>query len=199
MRRTIALMPLAGMITFGLFAFMAFLIRNDQLTPIVGEPTPVIQVAQTPEDSEVETKPKAVLQPPVPPTPMPRSNIMPTQEGMDTSFDYQPATVDLGSSISTGVFDGAADTEARPIVQIPPKYPMVALSSGTEGWVLLAFDINPLGGVENVKVLEANPKRIFNKAAKQALRKWKYRAKLVDGTAVAQKNLTVQLDFNMET
>lgn len=199
MKRTIVLMPLAGMITFGLFAFMAFLIRNDQLSPIVEEPMPVIEVAQAPEDSKVETKPKTILQPPVPPRPMPRSNVTPDQVGMDTSFDYQPARVDIGNSISTGIFDGAADNDARPIVQIPPKYPMTALSSGTEGWVVLAFDINPLGGVENIKVLEANPKRVFNKAAKQALRKWKYRAKLVDGTAVAQKNLTVQLDFTMET
>jgi len=199
MKKTIALMPLAGIITFGLFAFMAFLVRNDRVAPVEAEPLPVIEVAQTPEDSKVETKPKPVLQPPQPPKPMPRISLAPEQPGLETDFEYQPGQVVIEGTSISDTFGGAPDNDARPIVQIPPKYPMAALSKGTEGWVVLAFDINPLGGVENIKVLDAQPKRIFDKAAKQALRKWKYRAKLVDGTAVAQKNLTVQLDFNMET
>ncbi|WDE05254.1 TonB family protein [Thalassomonas viridans] len=199
MKKIIALMSVASVITTALFAFMAFLVRNDQLAPVEEEPLPVIEVAQTPEDSKVETKPKPVLQPPVPPTPMPRSNMAPDQVSMDASFDYQPAAIDLGGNAALTVFSGTPDSNARPVVQMPPKYPTEALSKGIEGWVLLAFDINAVGGVENVKVLDAKPKRVFDKAAKQALRKWKYRAKLVDGTAVIQKNLTVQLDFNMET
>jgi protein TonB len=61
----------------------------------------------------------------------------------------------------------------------------------------LAFDINTIGQVVNISVVDSLPKRVFDKAAKQALKKWKYKAKLVDGKAVAQHNFSVQLDFNM--
>jgi protein TonB len=90
------------------------------------------------------------------------------------------------------------NNEARPIVRVNPKYPMDAMREGTEGWVKLAFDINKVGKVVNISVIDSQPKRIFDKAARQALRKWKYQAKSVDGQAVYQKSRTVQLDFSME-
>jgi protein TonB len=54
-----------------------------------------------------------------------------------------------------------------------------------------------VGGVEDVKVIEAEPKRIFNREAIRALRKWKYRPKMVDGKPQKQFGLTVQLDFTL--
>jgi protein TonB len=63
--------------------------------------------------------------------------------------------------------------------------------------VKLSFTINEIGGVEDVSVIEAQPKRIFDKEAKRALRKWKYKPKVVDGKPVKQPGLTVQLDFKM--
>ena len=52
---------------------------------------------------------------------------------------------------------------------------------------------------EEVEVIDADPKRIFDKEAKRALRKWKYKPKVVDGTPLRQTGLTVQLDFKMGT
>jgi protein TonB len=54
-----------------------------------------------------------------------------------------------------------------------------------------------MGGVEDVEVLDADPKRIFDRNAKRALRKWKYRPKIVDGIAQKQFGLEVQLDFKL--
>jgi protein TonB len=75
---------------------------------------------------------------------------------------------------------------------------MTAQRNGTEGWVKLSFSINVVGGVEDVVVIEAEPKRVFNREAKRALKRWKYKAKIVDGKPVRQTGLTVQLDFSME-
>ncbi|MFB1000584.1 MAG: energy transducer TonB, partial [Colwellia sp.] len=86
----------------------------------------------------------------------------------------------------------------RPRGRVNPTYPMEAMRKGTEGWVKLAFDINKVGKVVNISVIDSQPKRIFDKAARHALRKWKYQAKSVDGEAVYQKARTVQLDFSME-
>ena len=93
----------------------------------------------------------------------------------------------------------ATDADARPVVRINPKYPPTAAKNGKECWVKLIFNINEIGGVFNIRVLDSQPKRIFDKAAKQALKKWKYHAKLANGKAIIQKNLSVQLNFKMES
>ena len=48
------------------------------------------------------------------------------------------------------------------------------------------------------KVFANKPKRIFDKEAKRALRKWKYKPKVVDGKPMRQPGLSVQLDFKMD-
>ena len=89
------------------------------------------------------------------------------------------------------------DGDATPIVRIEPKFPTKAARDGIEGWVQLSFEINEVGGVENVQVINAQPKRIFDREARKALRKWKYKPKVVDGKAMRQTGLTVQLDFKL--
>jgi protein TonB len=75
---------------------------------------------------------------------------------------------------------------------------MDAMRKGIQGWVQLAFDINEIGKVVNITIIDSKPKRIFDKAARRALGKWKYQAKSVDGKSVLQTNRTVQLDFTID-
>jgi protein TonB len=89
------------------------------------------------------------------------------------------------------------DGEATPIVRIEPKYPVQAARDGKEGWVILSFTIDELGGVTDVDVIDADPKRVFDREAKRALRKWKYKPKVVDGKPVKQTGQQVQLDFKL--
>jgi TonB family protein len=85
----------------------------------------------------------------------------------------------------------------RHVVRIEPKYPREAALGGIEGWVKLSFTINEYGGVADVNVIDAHPNDIFNKAAKRALVKWKYRPKVVDGITVKQTDLMVHIDFKL--
>ena len=64
-------------------------------------------------------------------------------------------------------------------------------------WVLLSFDISTEGVPVNVKVLDTNANGVFDKEALIALKKWKYRPKIVDGKPVVQKDLKVRLDFTL--
>jgi protein TonB len=90
------------------------------------------------------------------------------------------------------------DGDATPIVRIEPRYPMKAAREGKEGWVQMSFSIDTLGGVTDIKVIKSQPKRIFDREAKKALAKWKYKPKIVDGKPIVQTGLTVQLDFKMQ-
>jgi protein TonB len=199
MAKLLSYISLAVIITFGLFAFMASLISSDSVNITPPLPPIIIEVAQVPEDSKVSIIEKLKLEPPTPPEPMPKSDVTPVVANDAPTLTYQSAPVSLtGKGTTFKHYEGRGDKEARPIVRVNPKYPVDAMRQGTEGWVKLAFDINKVGKVVNISVIDSQPKRIFDKAARQALTKWKYQAKSVDGQAVYQKSRTVQLDFSME-
>jgi protein TonB len=83
-------------------------------------------------------------------------------------------------------------------VRINPKYPTTAARDGIEGWVQLSFNISPTGEVIDAVVLNAEPKRIFNREALRAIKRWKYRPKVIEGVAQLQTDQTVQLDFKLD-
>jgi len=198
MKKIAIITLLASATTFSLFAFMAFLISSDEFTYIDPEDGVIVEVASLPDETPAQDKPKVTLTPPVPPPEMPRTKVLTEASEVNSELNYTP----IGLPVATTTFDSIdmgrrADSNARPIVRVNPKYPISAARDGIEGWVVLAFDINAIGEVINIEIIDSFPKRTFDKAAKQALRKWKYRAKFVDGKQVEQQNLTVQLDFNM--
>ena len=63
--------------------------------------------------------------------------------------------------------------------------------------VQLSFDIDKQGKPINIKVLKTNHDG-FRDQAKKDLSKWKYKPKMVNGLAVIQTGLTVQLDYKIE-
>lgn len=67
-----------------------------------------------------------------------------------------------------------------------------------EGWVRMSFDITESGATDNIKILDSSPLGKFDNEAIKALSKWKYKPKVVDGVAVRQTDLKVQLDFVLE-
>jgi len=199
MAKLLSYICLAVIITFGLFAFMASLISSDNAHIEKPLPPIIVEVAQLQEDSTVKVIEKVKLDPPQPPVAMPKNIVTPDASNEAPVFDYEPTPLTLsGKGTSFKQYQGVNDSDARPIVRVNPKYPSDAIRKGIQGWVKLVFDINKVGKVVNVSIIDAQPKRIFNKAAREALRKWKYQAKSVDGQPVYQKDRTVQLDFTME-
>ena len=51
----------------------------------------------------------------------------------------------------------------------------------------------------NIQILEAKPKRLFERDAKRALKKWKYKPTMVNGQAIPQLGQKIRLDFKLES
>ncbi|XQW86444.1 energy transducer TonB [Thalassotalea piscium] len=200
MVRFLASILLGAVITFGLFSFMAFLISSGDRSKEEPEESIIVEVNTTPPKSAAEQR-RRVPPPPPPPPKTPPKPQAPEPEANNTKggVSFSLPNVDLGGASTSIAAPGAfgRDGDATPIVRIEPKYPIQAARDGKEGWVKLSFTINEIGGVDDVQVIDADPKRVFDKEAKRALRKWKYKPKVVDGKPQKQAGLTVQLDFRM--
>lgn len=82
--------------------------------------------------------------------------------------------------------------EVHPTHRVEPKYPVNAAKAGTEGSVVLKFDVIADGSVTNVEVVNAKPAYVFDKTAVTALKQWRYKP-----NGRVNKNLLVQLDYVM--
>ncbi|MFT6268486.1 MAG: protein TonB [Alphaproteobacteria bacterium] len=201
MLRFIASIFLGAFVAFSLFILMAKLVENNGVANKPLAPPPVIDIIMANPDENTNTRVRRPPPPPPPPQEPPKVEmIVPDDAEPDANaFSLNIPGVDTGSvGVSIGgVGAMMRDGDATPIVRIDPKYPPEAARDGKEGWVELSFTINEVGGVEDVEVLQADPKRIFDREAKRALKKWKYRPKVVDGIAQRQPGLKVRLDFTL--
>jgi protein TonB len=82
--------------------------------------------------------------------------------------------------------DAGGGTHAAVLVRnSPPRYPTGAMRSNQEGWVELTFTITADGSVTDVKVVDAQPRHVFDRAAIDAVTRWKYQPATQDGSPVA--------------
>jgi len=162
---------------------------------------PPSQATPPPEKMKMMTlaKPKAAqIQPPM----------RPVRTAMNLSGDpylgeFRPdplATGDgLGNAgmVSPDIGLGAIETDVIPMVKIPPRYPRRAIRSKIEGIVTVEFTITRDGSVVDPAVVQAAPPSVFDRAALQAIRRWKFRPKFVEGRAV-QRRAVQNIRFSLQ-
>ncbi len=74
--------------------------------------------------------------------------------------------------------------ELIPLVRVAPQYPRGAIRENVEGWVVLLVKIDAVGEVLEATVFDSSPPGRFEKAALEAVRKWKFKPRVVDGKPV---------------
>ena len=184
--------------TFIAFAFMQYLISGEQRAPIKLGDDITVEIFQAPKDKQT-THIKRIPPPPtpkVPPKAPPR--VTPSNEPITAISTAPPIVIDgFGNDMKQTLTRPTGD--ASPIVRINPKYPTSAARDGIEGWVQLSFNISPTGEVIDATVVNSEPKRIFDREALRAIKRWKYRPKVIEGVAQLQTGQTVQLDFKLDS
>lgn len=80
---------------------------------------------------------------------------------------------------------------------VPPDYPVRAREKGTQGWVDIEFTVNKDGTTSNGTVKSADPAGVFDRAALNAVARWRYEPRVVNGTVVDQR-VSARLRFQLE-
>ncbi len=88
--------------------------------------------------------------------------------------------------------------EAQLTKRVAPEYPESAFRKGIEGSVEVSFTITNQGAVTNVSVVSADPPEVFDRAAIEAVRRWRYEPKFVDGQPVESPS-QVHLQFKLNS
>jgi len=137
--------------------------------------------------------------PPPPPEVPPES---PPQE-MDNIDPNAPSINIAAPSVSTETNIGGpsgmnvAEGDYLPIVRVAPVYPARALSRGLEGYVDLEFTVTPAGTVADPVVIYSTSS-LFERAAMQAVLKFKYKPRVKDGVPVAVPGVKTRISFQIE-
>jgi TonB family protein len=79
---------------------------------------------------------------------------------------------------------------------VPPVYPPAAANEGKEGWVDIEFVINPDGVPQDLVVRDANPRRIFDRAALNAVKQWRWEP-ILEGNVAVAKRATLRVRFQL--
>lgn len=199
-RLPVSVVVAAG-VTFGLFTLMRVLV---ELTEVKLEDTgkrKAIDFVRLKRESTTEVKKRELPSRQRPEAP-PEAPKMQMSSGGPGALSVASSTpqFDTGLNLKGGLNLGPApaDTEAVPVVRVEPIYPRQAAERQIEGWVTMQFDIGPSGAVQNVRVIAEDPKGVFSAAAVAAVKKWKYKPKVIDGKALVTRGVKVRLTFNLD-
>jgi len=77
---------------------------------------------------------------------------------------------------------------------VEPVYPEDALQAGSEGRVVLEVIVNRKGEVADVDVVSGDP--LFDQAAVEAVRRWRYAPAILNGKPI-DVSMTVVVEFNL--
>ena len=84
-----------------------------------------------------------------------------------------------------------------PVMAVAPEYPTRQLYQGVEGWVLVEFDVDRLGRVVAPRVIAAQPARVFDRAALRAVKRYKYRPRVINGQPVDVQGVRQRIVFEL--
>ncbi len=77
------------------------------------------------------------------------------------------------------------DEPPKVVHRVAPRYPQAARDQAISGWVQFQLLIDAYGRVEQARLLGANPKGVFERAARAAITRWTFSPARYGGRAVA--------------
>lgn len=181
-------------ITFTLF--WALWALTDKTFPVLDTVPVQIELTRTRRETPTETKRQEKVQRE---RPSRIAELPPLRAARDAgppvaTFSNHPQDLVLPPDSRTM----GSDSEPVPMFRVQPIYPPGAAARGMEGWVLVQFDIAASGAVTNVAAVDSEPEMTFDKAATDAVARWRYNPAVVKGQAVERVGVQTLLRFTLK-
>ncbi len=184
----------AALVTGTLVLIMHYAIHTEEAEYV--EYVPVSLPPANPQLDDVPVDPRDPLPPKPEPPVLPPEVQLPDFALVDTGGDhpsFTPPPKEMGVTPNPSVVEG----EMLPILTVPPEYPRRMLSRGTEGWVIVEFTVDELGRVTTPRVVASFPSNGFDQSALKAVLRYKYKPRVVNGTAVPVQGVRQRIVFSL--
>lgn len=118
----------------------------------------------------------------------------------DTPISFTPTGPTTKEPALGPIFGPQRDGDFLPLVRVQATYPRRAIERGVEGYAVVSLTVEPDGSVDpsSVQILEAEPTGYFEKAAKKAAAKFKYKPRVVDGVPQTVTGVTYRFSFTLD-
>ena len=185
--------------------------------PLIAKPKAKPKLISKPKPAPVQ-KPEPVVKQVLPKPIAPITPVIqtPSESPSQSSFKIAQASSPIASthknssntatSKSSSVATQATDNSSNGgdavnsgfvvLERVQPKYPLRAINRHIEGYVKVAFTISTSGSAINPVVIKSDPPDIFDDASLQAIQKWKFKQKIVNGRPVEQR-VTQTVQFKL--
>ena len=180
---------------------------HGQLAPPVKPDTSAavaFDVAPKPKPPKSRPKPKPKPKPKprpqrAPPPPMLAAGLGGASfglSGLDGVLDDATDALlgDVGDVVMT---EDAVDTAPVPLERVPVQYPPRAAAKRLSGFVTVSMLVTSEGAVDDLRVLEARPPGVFDQAALDAVRQWRFQPATYEGRPVTMR-VRQTLRFGLE-
>lgn len=202
MRKLLLSLFSGATIAFVLLILMAQLVafRGERPTAkppkVVDTFTPERKTEPLPPKKQLPEQPKPAVAPaptgistPLEPNPVARPVTVIPETPTTTRLPIDWLPTGFGEQMPTHGKDGVL----RAIRQLQPMYPIDARERGIEGQVTLRFVVDARGLVNDIEVLDSQPRGVFEKAARMAVSRWQY-----ENPEQKPVSQTVTLSFALE-
>lgn len=197
--RLLAGLVLGLAITAGLFWMMQYLIERADYVMEEQPMRATLEFVRVKRDETIRPHEPEITKPP-PPEPEPKRpelNMGDPNTGItvpDLGRPHIPVRDDFGPE----EFGGFGEGDYLPIVKIEPIYPRRALAQGVEGHCVVQYTVTGHGTVRDPIVVASqctNP--LFRQVSVDAVLKFKYKPRVIDGVAVEVPGVQNKFTFRI--
>lgn len=196
--RMLSILPAASIATLLILYLMHQLVHTDFVDIIEPEDTEDITTFINEEPRDINNRYENLEKPvkPQPPTTPPEApELDPVNPEVNTLTDNLLAVVKPDINVE---LDSSFGDQAMPFIKVQPNYPTSASSRGIEGYVDVMFDVAPTGATENIRIINAVPSSVFNSSVVQAIKRWKYKPRMVNEVPVKSFDVRERITFELE-
>ncbi len=117
------------------------------------------------------------------------------------SLNVERAEIEVGAKLDISLASvSEADSEYLPLVVIAPAYPEVARKLRIEGWCIVKFTVDSQGLVvaDTIEVVDAEPKKIFNRTSRRAAARFRFQPRTRNGEGIEVPGVRYLFNYTTE-